>query len=198
MSRAILGVGVLALLVSVSAFAADPAIESKPLGCVSKGQGARIIAHFAGQADSMRVYFHSVGSTCGEYYVDMHKNPANPSEFWAILPEVAEGATAVSYQVKAQGAGGKEIVTQAVSAPVDGKCVADALSPDETKAAKNLTLGLTSPQQAQVPCSFKCNGVMSVLVNHQILPNDACRAALAQQKWYETPTGEAIIGTAAV
>lgn len=176
------GFGVFVFLGSaLSLLAADPKISHDALSCVAKNKNARITAKIEGQPENVRVYFHAIGATCGDYYVDMHQSETDPSTYWAMLPIGAEEAKALTYQIRATAAGGREISGEQITIPIDADCQDQPLSPDEAKAAANLTLGLTANGQSEVPCAFKCTGITNLLTaNLQLLPHEACRLQLAQ------------------
>ncbi len=179
-------------------FAAPPAVTQGRLACVPRDANTKVTAHVEGKPTSVRVYFHQTGDPCGEYYVDMHPSPQDPTLYTGILPLVAADATSVTYQVHVLSPGGKETLADAMSAPVSGNCVAPPLTPDDLHTASAIALGLTQPAQHGAPCHFKCNGVVSVItVSGDLKPNEECRLVLAgkTKPWWEKP---GVLGTAGV
>ncbi|HYM62413.1 MAG TPA: hypothetical protein VEZ11_16135 [Thermoanaerobaculia bacterium] len=187
----LVGFGVFVFLGSaLSLLAADPKISHDALSCVAKNKNARITAKIEGQPETARVYFHAIGAACGDYYVDMHQSTTDPSAYWAVLPIGAEEAKALAYQIRATAPGGREISGEEITVPIDADCPDQPLSPDEAKAAANMTIGLTANGQTEVPCAFKCIGITNLLTaNLQLLPHEACRLLLAQA------TGAGLLGS---
>lgn len=172
--------------------AAPPTIAQNAISCLTRATNARITAHIDGAPPSVRVYFHSLGQTCGEYYVEMRRSEADPAQYSALLPLVSSGTEAVSYQIRVQTGGGKEVSAEPITVAVRSDCAATPLSPEELLSAKALTLGLTSAAQHAVPCDFKCNGVTNLITaNGELKPNEECRLLLLGHltPWYTTPTG---------
>jgi hypothetical protein len=172
--------------------AAPPPIAQERLACISRDSNPRITAHVQGHPSSVRAYFHGVGDTCGEYYVDMLPSAQDPTLYTALLPMVSSKATAVAYQVRVRNGGTKEIAGEEMTTPVDANCAAAKLTPDELRRAKSIALGLTQASQYAVPCQFKCNGIASVISAAGVLkPHEECRLLLAAaaKPWYATPAG---------
>jgi hypothetical protein len=173
-------------------FGATPTVTQSKLACIAHDANARITAHVEGRPTSVRVYFHQAGDACGEYYVDMRPSPKDPTEYSAVLPIVSNDATSVTYQVRVQNAGAKEIAAEEMTAGVSANCLAPPLSADDARAAKAIALGLTSSTQHAAPCKFKCTGVVSVITaSGQLKPNDECRLLIAglAKPWWATPAG---------
>ena|ERR1700682_5101884 len=191
----------LLLCVAGSLPAMPPAVTEGRLACISHETNAKITAHVEGHPSSVRVYFHGVGDTCGEYYVDMRPSAQDPTLYSAILPIVSKDATAVSYQVRAQNASAKQVVGETINVPVTSNCVPPLPTPEDLKAAKGIALGLTEASQHAVPCHFKCNGVASVITaSGELKPNEECRLVLAGllKPWWATPAGAATAGASAL
>lgn len=187
---------VLFLFLPVFAWAAVPSrITTSAATCASKTQNLRVTAHVDGAPKNVRLYFHAVGPTCGDYYVDMHRDASNPNQYWAMLPIVGPDTTAVTAQVKADFGAGAYLPGDAVVVPVKADCPATTLTSDETRAANNIVLGLTQANQTSIPCAFKCKGVTSFLTTtNELKPNEQCLRLLAgttRTPWYKTPAGEA-------
>src|ERR1041385_5708528 len=98
----------LALLLGVEPLSAATTITHTPLACLSPETNTKIVAHVDGQPASVRVYFHAIGQTCGEYYVDMRRDPKDLALYTAIMPIPALDADVVMYQIRAKGATGPE------------------------------------------------------------------------------------------
>jgi hypothetical protein len=181
------------ILVPVPAGAAQPTILHSALGCISTGRNARITAKIDGSPKSARVYFHSTGAPCGDYYVDMHQGSA-PSQFWAVLPIIEKDVTSITYQIRVTDVLGHETVAPPVTVTPSPECRIDPLTAEQSRAAKNLTIGLTSKDQRAVPCSFKCDGIKALItVDNVLRPHDECRLLLAglAKPWYATKAGAA-------
>ena len=195
-------VSFLAVLAVVSSLSAAPTITHTPLACLSPDTNAKITAHVDGQPASVRVYFHAIGQTCGEYYVDMRRGDKDPTLYSAILPIPTADADVVMYQIRAKASGGGETAIAPVAATVRKECIAPALSAADAQAAQSLVLGLTQPSQKPVPCKFRCNGVTNyITAAGDLKPNEECRLLLASlaghgpaSPWYRTPAAEVAAG----
>jgi hypothetical protein len=180
------------LAVASPVFAAPPKIAHDALSCLSRTTNARIAAHIEGQPAAVRVYFHAIGETCGDYYVEMRKSDKDPTLYTGLLPLIGKDSDALTYQIRVDTGGGKEVSIPPVTVAVRTECAAPALSPDQLRAAANITLGLTSQTQRQIPCKFKCNGIKNVITaKGDLQPNEQCRLLLAGllKPWYASPAG---------
>jgi len=195
----------LAFLVAVPSLSAAPTITHTPLACLSSTTNTKITARVEGQPTSVRVYFHAIGqtsATCGEYYVEMHRDSKDPALYGAIMPIPAPDADVVMYQIRAKSNGGNETAIAPVAATVRKDCVAPALSAADLQAAQSIVLGLTSPSQKPVPCKFLCNGITHyITASGDMKPNEECRLLLAglvghgtMPPWYRTPEAEFAAG----
>ncbi len=197
--------GVVSSLIFVAAVAATPAaptISQTPLACLSPTTNTKITAKVAGNPASVRVYFHAVGQTCGDYFVEMHRDPKDPTLYSALMPIPAVDADVVLYQIKAKTTGGSEVAAPPVAATVKKECAATPLSSEDLQAAKAIVLGLTQPAQKSTPCKFRCDGVTHYMTaSGDLKPNDECRLLLASlakggagKPWYATTAGEVTLG----
>src|SRR5258708_6416084 len=178
-------------------FAASPKIAHDALTCLSRSTNARVAAHIEGQPASVRVYFHAIGETCGDYYVEMRKSDVDPTLYTGLLPLLAKDSDALTYQIRVNTGGGKEVSIPPVTVAVRTECAAPALNADQLRAAANITLGLTSQSQKQIPCKFQCNGIKNVITAKcDLQPNEQGRLFLPgpTNPCSQTPTG---IGVAA-
>jgi hypothetical protein len=190
MSRRIGLLFITSLSVAGGVLGAPPSVTQNRLACIGHDANARITAHVEGHPASVRVYFQQTGDPCGEYYVDMKPNPLEPGSYSALLPLVSNDATSVTYQVRVQGAGAKEMAGEAMTAVVSRSCTAPPLSPEDLRAAKSIAIGLTKSAQHATPCHFKCNGVVNVITaSGDLKPNEECRLILTGKgkPWWETP-----------
>jgi hypothetical protein len=192
----------LALLLGVQPLSAATTITHTPLACLSPETNTKIVAHVDGQPASVRVYFHAIGQTCGEYYVDMRRDPKDLALYTAIMPIPALDADVVMYQIRAKGATGPETAIAPVAATVRKECTTPALSAADMQAAQSIVLGLTQPNQKPTPCKFACNGVTNyITAAGDMKPNEECRLLLAglaghgpTPPWYRTPEAEFAAG----
>jgi hypothetical protein len=195
----------LSLLLGVQSLFGAITITHTPLACLSPESNTKIIAHVDGQPASVRVYFHAIGQTCGEYYVDMRRDPKDPTLYTAIMPIPAPDADVVMYQIRAKGTTGAETAIAPVAATVRKECTSPALNAADMQAAQSIILGLTQPNQKPTPCKFACNGITNyITASGDMKPNDECRlllAALASHgatpPWYRTPEADFAAGAAA-
>jgi hypothetical protein len=178
--------------------AATPApvtrIATNAASCAPKNQNLRVTARVDGAPKNVRLYFHAIGPTCGEYYVDMHRDANTPGQYWAVLPIAGADVSAIAAQVKADFGAGAYLPGDSVVVPVTSDCPVQALSPEETRAASNIVLGLTQANQSSIPCAFRCKGVTSFLTTtNELHPNEQCLRLLAAEgnrpPWYKTPAG---------
>lgn len=196
--RASLFVAVLAAL----PLSAATTITHTPLACLSPDTPAKITAHVDGAPSSVRVYFHAIGQSCGEYYVDMHRDAKDPSLYSAIMPIPTADADVVMYQIRAKAAGGAETAIAPVAATIRKECTLPPLSAADVQAAQSIVLGLTQPSQKPIPCKFRCNGVTYyITAAGDLKPNEECRLLLASlvgngtaTPWYRTPAAEVAAG----
>ncbi|HJW95612.1 MAG TPA: hypothetical protein VJ901_18495 [Thermoanaerobaculia bacterium] len=198
----------LALLLGVQSLSAATTITHTPLACLSSGTNTKIIAHVDGQPSSVRVYFHAIGQTCGEYYVDMRRDPKDATLYTAIMPIPAADADVVMYQIRAKNGSGGETAIAPVAATIRKECTSPALNAADLQAAQSIVLGLTQPNQKPTPCKFACNGITNyITANGDMKPNEECRLLLAALAghgntvpWYRTPEAElaggAVVGAA--
>ncbi|MHB0971448.1 MAG: hypothetical protein ACYC7A_05435 [Thermoanaerobaculia bacterium] len=123
-------------------------------------------------AETIRVYFSAVPSTCGEHYIEMRRSDAE--QFWASLPLPAGSTTSVRYHFEARDANGAVIASSApVTVAVSGGCGATALTPDEQQVANHNVVSMTDDEQGNRLCGFKCDTVANVItVDGQMLPYD--------------------------
>lgn len=176
-------------------------ITHAPLACLSPETHTKITAHVEGQPSWVRVYFHAIGQTCGEYYVDMRRNDKDPTLYTAIMPIPIPDADVVMYQIRAKN-GATETAIAPVAATVRKECTGAAFTPADTQAAQSIVLGLTQPSQKPVPCKFACNGITNyITVAGDMKPNEECRLLLAAlagngatPPWYRTPEAEFAAG----
>ena len=151
------------------------------------------------------MYFHAIGQTCGEYYVDMRRDPKDPTLYTAIMPIPAPDADVVMYQIRAKSVTGTETAIAPVAATVRKECTSPALTAADMQAAQSIVLGLTQPNQKPIPCKFVCKGITNyITASGDMKPNEECRlllAALANHgtttPWYRTPEAEFAAGAAA-
>ncbi|SRR5581483_792558 len=192
----------LVFVAAVTAGSAAPTISQTPLACLSPDNYTKITAKVEGNPASVRVYFHAVGQTCGEYFVEMRRDPKDPTRYSAIIPIPAKDADVVLYQIKAKTAGGNEVAGPPVAATVKKECPAQTLSNDDLQAAKGIVLGLTQSTQKSTPCKFRCDGLTHyTTASGDLKPNDECRLLLANlakggagKPWYATTGGEVAAG----
>jgi len=192
----------LVLVAAVTAGSSVPTITQTPLACLSSDNYSKITAKVAGNPASVRVYFHAVGQTCGDYFVEMRRDPKDPTLYSAIIPIPAKDADVVLYQIKAKTLGGSEVAAAPVAATVKKECAGTPLSNDDLQTAKAIVLGLTQSAQKATPCKFRCDGVTNFLTaSGDLKPNDECRLLLASlakggggKPWYESTTAEVVGG----
>ena len=188
----------LSLLLGVQSLSAAITITHTPLACLSPETNTKIIAHVDGQPASVRVYFHAIGQTCGEYYVDMRRDPKDPTLYTGIMPIPEVDADVVMYQIRAKGVTGPETGIAPVAATVRKECTSPALNAADLQAAQSIVLGLTQPNQKPIPCKFVCKGITNYITSAgDMKPNEECRlllAALASHgvtPWYATQEARA-------
>lgn len=190
-------IGAAVSVLTVIANAAPPSITQTSLACVSSHANAKISATVSGQPSSVRVYFHSAVNPCGDYYVDMQPDPANHSQYTAVLPIIARDAGGLVYQIRAKGATGSEIASPVVTAPVRDDCASPGLTANELQRAKAIVLGLTGSAQNAAPCKFSCLGVTNVITAAgDLKPDEQCASILAGKPFFQTPQGEAAAAAA--
>jgi hypothetical protein len=166
-------------LATSTAWAADPPkIAHDKITCVPADGNVRIAVNVTSSSPItlVRVYFHSVVKTSGDYYLELRQGQAGG--YWAVLPYPLAETTAVLYRIVVKDADGVETATETFTVPTSSSCVV-TLTGDETKYANNLIIGLTSDSQPAIPDGFKCKGVVSkITVAGDLKPNDECRQAL--------------------
>ena len=177
-------------------------ITHTPLACLSPDTNTKITAHVEGQPSSVRVYFHAIGQSCGDYYVDMHRDAKDPSLYTAVMPIPTAAADVVMYQIRAKTNGGGETAIAPVAATVRKECTSPALNAADLQSAQSIVLGLTLPAQKPIPCKFRCNGITHyITAAGDLKPNEECRLLLASlagngstPPWYRTPAAEVAAG----
>jgi hypothetical protein len=196
---ATLSLVVLASATPVTGAAEPPQITHSAIACVPANGNARITVNVTSSSPiaSVRVYFHSVVKTSGDYYLELRKGQAG--NYWAVLPYPLPETTQVLYRIVVKDAFGVESETKTFTVPTSSSCVV-TLTPDETKYANNLIIGLTNTTQPAVPDGFKCTGVVNkITVAGDLVPNDECRKVLAAAVPLPlVPAAAWIIGGAAV
>lgn len=149
----------LCLGVAFPLWAAAERVNHEPLRCVPVRGNARVVAEFRlpDSVVSARVYFHRDGQGA-DYFLEMRRG--DQDRYWALLPAAEESASAVAYRVVARDGSGNSATTPVIRAVVDAGCPAFAFSEEERRAARNIVLGLTAPEQTQNPVGFRCEGIV--------------------------------------
>ncbi len=158
---------------------AAPVVTHSKISCVPASGNALVTANITSSSPviSARLYFRSAVKSSGDYYLELRKG--NAGTYWAVLPLPLPETTAVNYRILVKDANGAETGTETYLVPTSGSCPV-TLTPEETRYANNLVIGLTSDSQSPVPDGFQCKGVViKITVAGELMPNEECRKVLA-------------------
>jgi hypothetical protein len=116
---------------------------------------------------SARVYFRRDGQA-SDYFLEMRRG--DHDRYWAVLPSPEETGNFVLYRIVGRDGSGNTATTAPIKAPVSSTCVVN-LTAEESRAARNIVLGLTVASQNQNPTGFGCEGIVG-----QISPGGELRS----------------------
>ncbi len=152
--------------------------SAAPVPCIAPGMNGVVVAQIpAGLTTTFRprLYFKANGQT-DEYYVEMQRGP---NGWWAVLPQVADGTTSVTYRVGGINSTKTWIMSEPVTVNTTTSCAPEQLTRLEKRTANNLVLGMTNSTQPTVPVGFSCVGIVSIItVAGRLEPATECHKAL--------------------
>jgi hypothetical protein len=100
--------------------------------------------------------------------------------WWAILPATDKGTTALIYRVGGLSNSNSWIISSPISINASASCPPVTLTAEEQRAADNIVLGMTGPDQSPVPSGFSCRGIVRVIdSNGHMRSATECAAVLA-------------------
>ncbi len=159
--------------------AQGPTIAVEQLSCMRTADNQVVHATAAGEpgGGAARLYFRWLDHG-DKYWVDLEHD--GPGKYWATPPKPESRTTQVEYYGVLLDASGAEVARSAVrTAKVTGDCKVQ-LTPQQYGNAQNLTVGETSPKQANDRVmGFLCDGIVT-RINNQNVPraDDKCRTCV--------------------